>query len=276
MLITKLDGNKEVFDSSKLRRSLIKAGISEAECNKVIQKIESELKEGMSTSLIYQRAYALLKKQEKGIAARYSMKRAVLDMGPSGFPFEQFIAEIFKKRGYSTEVGKMIKGACAEHEVDLYARKNGKNIAAEMKFHNKLGIKSDLKVALYVHARFEDIQANNSSNAISIDERWLVTNTKFTRNAIRYSKCVGLHTVSWSDPSSGNLNDLIEESGIQPLTSLTTLSKQEKKALMERDIVLCRSLSEKQDVMKNLGFSDNKIETVLSESQSLCGSPNTK
>ncbi|MCH7529958.1 ATPase [Patescibacteria group bacterium] len=275
MLITKLDGNKEAFDSSKLRASLIKAGTSEAECDKVIQKIESELKEGMNTSLIYRRAYTLLKKQEKGIAARYSMKRAVLDLGPSGFPFEQFIAEIFKKWGYSTEVGKIIKGACAKHEIDLYAHKDGKNIAAEMKFHNKLGIKSDLKVALYVHARFEDIQAN-SSNTSPIDERWLVTNTKFTHNAIKYSKCVGLRTVSWSDPPSGNLNNLIEESGIQPLTSLTTLSKQEKRALMERDVVLCRSLFEKQDMMKSLGFSDSKIETVLSESRSLCGSRNTK
>lgn len=275
MLITKQDGNKEAFDSEKLRISLRKAGTSEEECDKIIQQIESELKEGMSTSLIFTRAYSLLKKQKMPIAARYSMKRAVLDLGPSGFPFEQFIAEIFKKRGYITEVGKIIKGACATHEIDLYAHKGDKSIAAEVKFHNRQGTKSDLKVALYVHARFEDIHAH-SDNAHLVQERWLVTNTKFTHNAIKYSTCVGLYTVSWSHPSSGNLNDLIEESGIQPLTSLTTLSKQDKRVLMDRDVVLCRSLPGKQDMMKSLGFPESKIETILSESESLCGISLTK
>ena len=39
-------------------------------------------------------------------------------------------------------------GHCVEHEVDVMAWNENKLIIAEAKFHNAIGLKSDLKVAL--------------------------------------------------------------------------------------------------------------------------------
>jgi hypothetical protein len=267
VLITKQDGTQEVFDEKKLHRSLARSGASERESQKVIKQVTDELKDGMTTSQIYKHAFSLLKDIEKPTAARYSMKRAVLALGPSGYPFENFVAEIFRARGFNVEVGKIVRGKCVEHELDIFAEGKGKRVAAELKFHNHLGIKSDLQVALYVHARFEDL--NNSGNNIS--DKWLITNTKFTNNAIMYGKCVGLTMVSWNYPAKMNLQDMIEEAGVQPITALTTLSKGDMARLMDNQIVLCRHVRKNADIMRSAGISRQKIENIIAESQALCG-----
>jgi len=192
------------------------------------------------------------------------MKRAVRELGPSGFPFEKFIAEIFKARGYKTETGSVIKGKCATHEVDMVAEKDGKKILAEIKFHNNLGITSDLKVALYVDARFVDLGIG------TLSEGWLITNTRFTRNAIKYGECRNLHMLSWSYPQNSGLQNLIEESGVQPITALPSLSGHEKRQLLDQGIVLCRMLNAEPPNLSAI-FSKEKLEEVLIESKALCG-----
>ncbi|HJO89783.1 MAG: ATP cone domain-containing protein [Candidatus Pacebacteria bacterium] len=266
ILITKQDGTKEPFNVEKLRHSLTRSGASEQEIDGVVDYVKKDLKEGMSTSEIYKHAFSYLEHEKKPIAARYSMKRAVLALGPSGYPFENFIAEIFRTKGYKVEVGSVVKGACVEHEVDIIGEMNGQKIGAEVKFHNKLGIRSDLKVALYVHARFEDIR----SGKIQIDEDWLITNTRFSSNAIKYSNCINMKMISWTYPKQGNLHDLIEETGIQPITALTSLSGAEKKKLMEQKVILCKNIESNEEILHSLGLGAQKIENVMAESQALC------
>lgn len=273
MIITKQDGAREEFNSFKLRRSLLRAGASEKASGDVVSQIERGLKEGMGTGEIYKRAFSLLKKMKGTTASRYSMKRAVLALGPSGYPFEDFVAEIFKRKGFKTSVGKIIKGVCVEHEVDVIAKKgNGDCIEAELKFHNKLGLKSDLKVALYVHARFEDIRKAEKKRGKTdcIKKGWLITNTKFTSNAIKYGKCVGLNMVSWNYPSRGNLQDMIEETGVQPITALTTISKKNAANLMRNKVVLCRNVRGNEHIMRSVGIKGAKIQQIIEESNALC------
>jgi hypothetical protein len=274
VLITKQDGTKEPFEVDKLRHSLARSGATEEEIKGVIDYVEKELKSGMSTSEIYKHAFSYLEHEKKPVAARYSMKRAVLALGPSGYPFEKFIAEIFRAKGYSVKVDTIVQGACVEHEVDIIAEKDlpdgkagGQKIGAEVKFHNRLGIRSDLKVALYVHARFEDIRGGNNQ----INEDWLITNTKFTKNAIKYAECIGLKMVSWNYPKDGDLQSLIEETGVQPITALTTLSSAEKKRLMEQKVVLCKNIENNEKILHSLGLDKQKIENIMAESQALCG-----
>jgi len=270
VLITKADGNLVPFDVSKLYTSLHRTGARRETADRIVAEIEKELVSGMSTTKIYKRAFSLLRKEERPSAARYSMKRALLALGPSGFPFEKFVAEIFKERGFTAIVGEMVQGSCAKHEVDMVARKNAVHIGAELKFHNRLGTKSDLKDALYVSARFEDIKkAQKDTNGIT--EGWFITNTKFTKNAIRYGSCAGLTMVSWDYPKQGNLQDLIEEAGVQPVTCLTTLSQRDKIQLLQNDIVLCRTIHQKEDVLHSLGLNPSKIKAAIDESNVLCG-----
>jgi hypothetical protein len=271
LLILKENGELEAFDISKLIHSLHRSGATDKAINAVTREIKSEIKPGMPTGLIYRKAYEHLRAIEKPAAMRYSLKRAVMELGPSGFPFEDFIGEIFKAKGFKVETGVMLQGSCVEHEVDLVAENDQKSILGEVKFHNQLGIKSDVKVALYVNSRIEDIKKYRAERGgRPIDEGWLITNTKFTKQAVQYANCKGLKVLSWTYPRFGNLQDLIEQTGIHPITCLTTLSKQEKLNLLTSGVVLCKTIDENREAMQKLGMSDTKMNKVLEEGKVLC------
>ncbi len=268
VLITKMNGEQEPFVAEKLDRSLKRAGAHQEVRDEIVQHIEEELREGMTTQEIYEHAFDLLRSHEqKPVAARYSVKRAVLDLGPSGFPFERFVGRIFDAIGYTdVQTGVAAQGSCAPHEVDLIAKHNGKTVAAEVKFHNSLGIKTDLKVALYVKARFDDLAHKN----MDIGEQWLITNTRFTRNAARYGQCAGLQLLGWDYPRDRGLEVLIDEAGVHPLTALTTLSDHEKRRLLDDSVVLCREIDTERDALRRYDIHDNKHEAVRDEVQRLC------
>lgn len=270
--ITKADGSKELFNSEKLERSLRRAGASEAVAQKVVEHVAEELVNGMSTGAIYEHAFANLRKMSHPVVPRYSLKRALADLGPSGFPFEKFIAELFKAQGFEAVTNQTLKGKCIEHEVDVVAWNEKKLVMVEAKFHNELGLKSDLKVALYVKARFDDLRAQDFSFGGStrrLDEGMLITNTKFTENAMKYAACAGVTTVGWNAPEEGNLFDLITTEKLHPLTALTSLGTREKQELLASGIVLCKTLKDKE-FLRPLGLSEEKMKQVVDEINSIC------
>lgn len=266
ILVKKADGSTEPFEVSKLKHSLERAGASKLVTKEVSEEISNKLVDGMSTEEIYRNAFELLRdKEESPVAARYSIKRAVFDLGPSGFPFEDFIAELYKAMEYKASVGVMLKGKCAEHEVDLFAEKKGKKYGAELKFHNHQGIKTDLKDALYVYARFDDLV-----KAKKVDEGILITNTKFTKNAISYGECAGIKMLGWDYPKDGNLYELIGQTGLHPITCLSTIPDQYKKRLIENKIVLCRTIKENTSILETYGIPTDRIPDILEEIGVLC------
>ena len=270
LLVTKADGEQERFDPAKLEHSLELAGASSTTRARVLAHMLHELRPGMLTEDIYRHAFDILKKEEATpVAARYSVKRAVFALGPSGFPFEQFFAEILRAHGWKAQTGVALNGRCAPHEVDVLAEKDEKRIGVEAKFHNDPGGKTDIKDALYVHARFEDL--HNAPEASSrVDEGWLVTNTRFTRNAIRYSQCSNLTLIGWDFPRTRGLLTLIEEARVHPLTCLTTLSDGEKRRLLDQRIVLCKDVQTKH-LLEEYGVKPSRIPNVIEEAKRLCG-----
>lgn len=269
ILITKADGEREFFDPVKLERSLSHAGASSTARARILSEVTQHLKPLMTTEDIYRHAFALLKKQEETpIAARYSIKRAVFSLGPSGFPFEQFLAEVLRAHGWKVRTDVNLMGRCAPHEVDVLAEKDGKRVGVEAKFHNEPGGKTDIKDALYVKARYDDLrQAPTTSSRV--DEGWLVTNTTLTRNAIRYARCSNLTVIGWDYPRTRGLMRMIEEAKVHPLTCLTTLSEGEKRRLLENKVVLCKSVQTPQ-LLHEYGVAPGKIPQVLEEAQRLC------
>ena len=270
MLIKKADGQLEPFDPTKLETSLQRAGATSVVRAKILGHVLRELKPLATTEAIYRHAFELLKEEAASpVAARYSMKRAVFALGPSGFPFEQFLSEVLRGHGWKTQTDLMMVGRCAPHEVDVLAEKDGKRVGIEVKFHNEQGGKTDIKDALYVHARYEDLkQAPTISSRV--DEGWLVTNTVFTRNAIRYGRCSNLTMIAWDYPRTRGLATMIEEARVHPVTALTTLSDSEKRRLLDKKIVLCKSV-QTAHVLEEYGIAPNKIPRVLDEAQRLCG-----
>ena len=268
ILITKNNGEREPFNEAELDNSLRRAGASEAIRSKIVQAMVADLRENITTQEIYQHAFEMLRNGEKDpVAARYSVKRAILDLGPSGFPFERFVAEILKSMGYTeVDTGVAAQGKCAPHEVDVMAKHDGMRVAAEVKFHNNLGVKTDLKVALYVKARFDDL----SSKGNAVDEGLLITNTRFTRNAIRFGQCSGMNLLGWDYPQNRGLETLIDEAGVHPITALTSLSSKEKRALLDDDIVLCRQMPATEAQLLGYGIPTPKHDKIKREVHELC------
>ena len=263
-LITKSTGEQEPFDPKKLVSSLKRAGAGDEQANNVLSHVESEMVSGMSTGDIYRHAFSLLRHASRPVAARYSMKRAVAELGPNGFPFEKFIAEIFKAQGYEAVTDQIVQGHCIEHEVDVVAWRGNELIMVEAKFHNEQGMKSDSKVALYVKARFDDLKNGEfvyGGKTRKLSSWQLFTNTKFSDRAIQYAECQELSLVGWNYPRKGNLEDMIAQAHLHPLTALTTLSQAEKHAFLDQGLILCKQL---------IGLPGLKSETQ-EEIRHICG-----
>lgn len=272
ILVVKSNGVRERFSFEKLQDSLKHSGATDELAEDVSNHIRKEIVNGMSTDDIYRHAFAFLHAKERGTAVRYSLRRSLLELGPTGFPFEKFIAEVYKHRGFSTLLDQTVQGKCVDHEVDVVAWNDSKLIMAEAKYHHELAYKSDVKVVLYIKARFDDLYASTFSYGghKKLDEGWLITNTKFTDKAIQYAECSGVRLMGWNYPTKGNLHQLIEETNLHPITSLTTLSTGQKRVLMENGIVLCESVRKETQKMKDLGIEDHVIKVASEESDTLC------
>ena len=269
--IVKADGEVEPFDISKLEASLRRTGAGEHTAREIAERIARSVGREVHTHEVYRKAFALLRKSARSAAARYGLRRALLEFGPTGHPFEEFIAHLFKKEGWNVEWRKVMQGKCVPHEVDVYATREGEALAAELKYHNDPAYKTDIKVALYVQARFEDIwNCDPKERTCPVDHGFLITNTKFTYHAIEYAKCSGLELLGWSYPEGDSLFDRITAAGIYPITALTLLKKSEKRLLIEQGIVACDMLRERRDALRGLSMPPERLGAVLAETDSLC------
>jgi hypothetical protein len=274
--IQKASGEKVPFEEEKLRRSLSRAGAEKKTVEEVIKVIQDNLEPGLTTEKIYNDAFALLTQLSRPSAGRYKLKSAIMELGPSGYPFERFIGEILKYKGFSVQVGQIVKGHCVNHEIDVIAQKDDKHYMVECKFHNRHGYQCDVKIPLYIHSRFQDVEKQwilLPGHSSKFHQGWVVTNTRFTSDAIQYGTCIGLHLVGWDYPRKGSLNDLIDESGLYPLTCLTTITLDEKNRLLEAKIVLCKEICGDKKILENLGIDSIRISSILKEANDLCHDP---
>jgi hypothetical protein len=206
------------------------------------------------------------------VATKYSVRRALAELGPDGFPFEKFIARIFHSWGYETLTDQQVMGGCISHEVDVVAWKGDILAMVEAKFHNEFVLRSDIKVALYVKARFDDIALNTfdfGGTKRKLNERWLFTNTKFTDQAIKYASCNDLGLIGWNYPADNNLHTIIEQFKLHPVTSITSLSHQQKKDLVGRNIITCADLIKRPELLKEIGVRSEGDATRIVEEAKL-------
>jgi hypothetical protein len=271
ILIAKADGETEPFNPEKLVSSLVRSGAEHGLASNITREIAAELYNGITTQEIYRHAFSKLREGRREAAARYSLKRAILEFGPSGFPFEAYISELFRAEGAQTEIDQIIQGTCVEHEVDVVARQGETITYIEAKFHNAAGFKTDLKTVLYVKARLDDILAARKNKGLQEPMRGLVvTNTKFTTVAAQYAACAGVELLGWEEPAGRTLHDRIDRTGLYPVTALTTLGRREKTALLGQKIVLCKTLGADTRALAEVGVSGQKADRVLEEVGSLC------
>lgn len=273
IIITKMSGERDEFDESKLKDSLERSGANYETIISITRKVKDLLFDGISTKEIYKKAFEMLRKSSRPTAARYKLKKAILELGPTGYPFEKFIGEVLKHQGFAVQVGIIVNGHCITHEIDVIAEKDNKHFIVECKYHGDQARKCDVKVPLYIKSRFDDVEKErrkNPKNNGKIYKGWIFTNTRFTTDANQFGNCAGLELVSWDSPHGSSLRERIDVAGLHPITSLTTLTRREKQMLLELDVVLCITLNKNPDLLNKVGIKRSKHKSILKESRELC------
>ncbi len=271
-IIIKADGTNEIFNPERLERSLERSGANELTAKQIAETITNTVVPGTSSKEIYTRAFSLLRRETRPVAARYALRRALLELGPTGHPFEDFISHLYRTEGWQVETRKIIKGKCVSHEVDFYASHKEQNefLAAELKYHNDSGYKTDLKVALYVKSRFDDIFACDASvRSCPIDRGILVTNTKFTSEAIAYAECSGVELLGWGYPADNSLFIRMSRAKVYPITALTGLSRAEKFLLIERGVIAVDEIMKNRRLLDSLHLNSERVGELLSEADGM-------
>ena len=272
MKVTKYSGELVHYDEQKLINSLRKSGADQAMAETIVKEIESEMYEGISSKKIYKRAYQLLKNISNVHAARYNLRTALLGLGPAGFFFEKFIAKVMKEQGFQTKVSITLNGKCISHEIDVLLLKNDIVSMIECKFHSGQDAKSDVKVPMYILSRFNDLKDKKYdlfSAKRSISKCIIVTNNKFTTDAIQFGECSGLSMLSWDYPQKNGIKDLVDRFRVYPVTCLTTLTKAEKDQLLILDCITINDLIQHPDYLKTIELSHNRTINVLKEANQL-------
>lgn len=274
--ISKADGSSEIFNPTRLAVSLQRAGAPPYAATRIAETITDTVVPGVSSKEIYGRAFALLRREARPVAARYALRRALLELGPSGHPFEDFISHLYRAEGWQVETRKILKGKCVSHEVDFYASHTAQNefLAAELKYHNDPGYKTDLKVALYVKSRFDDIfSCDPKTRNCPIDRGILVTNTKFTSEAIAYAECSGVELLGWGYPVHESLFMRMSRARVYPITALTGLARAEKRLLIEQGSIAVDEVVTNRRLLDTLHLSSSRVGELLAEAEGLLTLP---
>lgn len=266
--IRKASGDEELFYVDKLKKSLHNAGASDATVDYIADEISNWIFPGVSTKQIYQRAFSLLRKEQSVASVRYKLKKAIFELGPSGYPFEDLIGQIFERQGYETQVGIVVDGHCVTHEMDVIATKDGTQHLVECKYHKDQGKQVSVQVPLYVRSRVNDIIKKRETlpefKGLAY-EGWVVTNTRFSTDSIQYGKCSGLNLLAWDYPYGNSLKELIERLKIYPVTILHSLTLKEKQFLLEKDIVTCKQLFKQKEILATMELTNSKYKLILKE-----------
>lgn len=282
--VVKASGKMEKFNVNKVRRTARRAGASKETAETVARQVQQRVKNGMSTGEILNITLSLLRKDMPQVAAKYDLKGALLRLGPSGFAFEYLVAEVLKAHGYKTKVHSMIKGGSGVmHEIDVIALKPIKSpktvnipklttYQIECKYHASPGIFTGLKDVLYTYARFLDLQDGHKKGYCQrFDQAWLATNTKFSRDVIRYAVPSNIRLLGWDYPAGEALRDLIDEKKLYPITVLRKLDTNTQGKLAHSNIVLLNSLLNTDIEKLNLmtGISVNKLKELRTEAEKI-------
>jgi len=272
--VIKASGRIEDFDIRKLTASLIRSGAPEDIASDIAKEVEIQISPSSSTRHIYRVAKKILKQYNHASGMRYSIKRAISSLGPSGYPFEKYFGKILTVYGYTVELNRMIEGYCVQHEVDLVASRGNDRYVIECKYHTERGSPTDVKIALYVHSRFEDIRKafELKKGHMHISQGWLVTNTRCTSDAIRYADCAGLKIVSWRYPEGESLESMVERRRLYPVTILSSAKKQSLDMLFSNNIILAQDIADmdEETFIKKSGLDERIARALKGEADKIC------
>lgn len=276
MLVKKYSGDLVPFDESSLRRSLMRSGASELEVQTVYATIKDCLYDGISTKELYELAFKALKSKKNSYAARYSLKRALRQLGPEGFYFEKWVARLFQEDGYQAITGQTVQGHAVTHEIDVVALKGDEMLAMECKFRNDEDAKISVTTPMYFKSRVTDIMGISYpffNQNKQFTDGWLVTNAYLTSDSIKFGEYYNMNLLSWDYPTGTSIKTRVDNTGEYPITCLTTLSTQDKAMLLKYQCICVKDLLKEPKVLDRLQIKADKKSQVLTEAEELINSP---
>lgn len=270
--LTKHSGERIDFDINKLKYSLSKSGASPIELQEVLEAMEGRIYNGMTTKQLYQLAFRLLKRVNGTFAARYSLKRALRDLGPAGYYFEKWISKFLKHYGYITNENQLIKGEAVTHEADVIALKDDVLYWIECKFRNTIDAKISVTTPMYLLSRVKDISSKTydvCGGAHQFTQGWLITNAYLTADSIAFGEYYGIKMLSWDYPAKKSIKHLVDKMALYPITCLTTLTQKEKHYLLEKDCILVKDLHQRKELLDAPFINQRNKNKVLKEVEEL-------
>ena len=273
--IKKQSGETVPFDKKSLCRSLVNSGATQNDADEICNIITKEIYNGISTKELYEKAFSLLKNLKSSVAARYSLKRALQDLGPEGFFFEKWVAKIFEVQGYDTITSQTLTGkSTINHEVDVIISNKKEDIICECKFRNDIDAKISVTTPMYFLSRFIDLKENNFTffnRPFKPQKGYLITNAFFTTDSIAFAECYDINLISWNYPENQSIKRLTDQQGLYPVTCLTTLTKEEEQILLSKNCILVRELVKNPVLLDHFKFSKKRKELILKEAEELLG-----
>lgn len=261
MFVIKRSGERESFDPEKTRQAIMRSGLPADETEDVLERLQGQLYDGITTEEIYRRVRTLLGDKTK---VRYGLKKAILNLGPEGHNFETFIGMLFKEMGYKVKVREIVQGRCVQHELDVLADNGTTRCMVECKFHNSLDFKCSIQTALYTYGRYLDLQAK-----LGLDAPWLVTNTRFTSDVMRYGECVGMVLMGWRTPEGAGLESLVERHRLYPITILE-MRRGDLRTLLENNLILVRDVLRQKELVHSL-LSEQSADHLIAQAELFMG-----
>jgi len=238
----------------------------------IAEEIETRIYDSIETKKILQMIFKRLRKHKPVIRHQIDLRKALSLLNPAP-DFERFIQLLLSEHNYEVTPNQIVKGRCVEHEVDAIARKNGKTCIVEVKHHHKYHTPTSLDVSRISRAVFEDVTEGHELglNNLKIDYALIVCNTKLSEHAKRYADCRGIRQIGWSSPPNHDLQTMIEEKKLYPITFLKGLNAETRKRLASKGIILLRQLTGKssKELRRQTGISKEKIESIIDKARTI-------
>lgn len=266
--IIKSTGEREALNLEKVKRGCERAGASAQLCKIVAGEVEKQAREGMSTREIYQIVQSVLSKEHPPVAARLNLRDAVIKLGPIGYDFEKYVAQLLAAYGYKTELPPILQGACVTHEVDVLATKDSRTAMIECKLRHEVGIYISIKDTMSTWARFLDlVDGSQIGKCPHVDEAWLVTNSRFSRDSIQYGHCKNMVMLSWDHPRERPLPAWIDDKKLYPITIIPNLAEETQKKLIAAGVVLLHDLAaaDPAELTKKSGVPIETVKRCVAE-----------
>lgn len=276
MRVKKYSGELVPFDETALRRSLTRSGANEQEVNMVYESIKGSVYDGIPTKELYEMAFNALRGKKNSYAARYSLKRAIRELGPEGFYFEKWIARLFQEDGYEAVTGQTVQGHAVSHEIDVVALKGNEMLAIECKFRNDAYAKISVTTPMYFKSRKEDITGISYrffNQDHEFTDGWLVTNAYLTTDSIAFGNYYKVNLLSWDYPKGSCLKTRVDSNAEYPVTCLTNVTEQDKAMLLKFQCILVKDLVKSPQILDKIQVPKDKQKLILKEANELINSP---